>query len=256
MKLKIKAGTTSKRVKLFISDATSSIGGGLSGLAFNTPSLQASYIRDGEASVTSIPLGSGVLGTYSPSGFIEADVNKMPGVYEFGVPNTVLAAGANCAHLFFHGANNMVPCPVEIELDAIDYQTQIPDQILSASISGWPGGGTVGSGLFALSQNIYFADIELIQDSLASQDEYGVQWFRNSQPISSGQISNPSFSVYDGQTGTALLSNRILNYSSPNLGILTKTETTLTASGVPYLIIASGIIDNGVRVWQNVVGKE
>lgn len=115
---------------------------------------------------------------------------------------------------------------------------------------------TFGSGLGALIRPVYYADVELIQDIAAGEDEYGVQWFRNAIPMVSGQITNPAFSVYNVITGNVLILDRILNYANVYIGALSKTETTLTSSGVPYLVAVSGTIDGATRYWTNVVGKE
>ena len=38
------------------------------------------------------------------------------------MPNAALAAGADSVVMMLHGASNMAPVPIEIELDAVDYQ--------------------------------------------------------------------------------------------------------------------------------------
>lgn len=298
MKLKLHAGTTSKRIKIFVPDSSSLVGGGLTGLTNATSGLTAYYIRDGDNATTSMTLQSATLGTWTTRGFIVVDATNMPGVYEFGIPDAALAAGSSCVHIVFRGAANMVDVHIEIELDVVDYQDgktfgltavsgnivqilgsgvtsassvdanvvsfsgvgigssdYIEQRVWNANIFTYNNPATTGSGMLGLVQPIYYADIELIQDTANTTDDYGVQWFRNAIPIGSGQISNPAYSVYNTITGIALLSNRTLNYSSSNLGSLSRTETTLTTSGVPYLVVASGTIDGAVRNWQNVVGK-
>lgn len=121
MKLKIKAGTTSKRIKVFIQDSSATTGAGLTGLVFNTASLTAYYIKDGDSATTVITLVTATLGTYTSGGFKEVDATNMPGVYEIGIPNAAIASG-NCTHIFLRGAANMAQLPIEIELDAVDYQ--------------------------------------------------------------------------------------------------------------------------------------
>jgi hypothetical protein len=124
MKRKIKVGTTSKRIKVFIQDSSATTGAGLTGLVFNTASLTAYYIKDGDSSTTAITLVTATLGTYTSGGFKEVDAINMPGVYEIGLPNAAIASG-NCTHIFLRGATNMAPCPIEIELDAVDYQDAV-----------------------------------------------------------------------------------------------------------------------------------
>ena len=124
MKLKIKAGTTSKRIKVFIQDSSATTGAGLTGLVFNTASLTAYYIKDGDSATTVITLVTATLGTYTSGGFKEVDATNMPGVYEIGIPNAAIVSG-NCTHIFLRGAANMAQLPIEIELDAVDYQDAV-----------------------------------------------------------------------------------------------------------------------------------
>ena len=134
----------------------------------------------------------------------------------------------------------------------------VEGRVWNAIMSNYATNNTFGSGVSEAVSRFYFADIELIRDDPNTQDEYGVQWFRNSVAISSGQITNPAISVFNGFTGAALISNGVLSYSSLTNGALYRTASgaNITSSGVPYLVIASGTIDGATRVWQNVVGKE
>lgn len=111
------------------------------------------------------------------------------------------------------------------------------------------------SGQFALNENIYYADIEYIKDGVNLQDEFVVSWFKNASIINSGSITNPAISAYNTTTGAALFENQKLSYASTSLSPLRYNKTTqLLASGEPYLIITSGVIDSANRVWKNVVG--
>jgi len=121
MKRKILAGTTSLSLGIFVAATNSTTGGGLSGLVFDTASLVAEYRRAGQATWTAITLVTGkTLGTFLSSGFI-AD-GALTGAYEVDVPNAAVAAGARFVLIRLHGAANMLPVLIEIELDAIDYQ--------------------------------------------------------------------------------------------------------------------------------------
>lgn len=127
MKLSIPSGTTSKRIALFIQDSSSTTGAGLTGLAFNTASLVCySWIdTDGNAGGTSQTLATATLGTWTTIGFKEKDATNMPGMYEFGVPNALIASGVKWATLMFKGATNMAPLVVEIEVTAISNQDSV-----------------------------------------------------------------------------------------------------------------------------------
>ena len=124
MKLKLNRGTTSKILRMFIQDSSSTTGAGLTGLTNASSGLTAYYIREGDATPTQIALVAGTVGTWSSGGFKEIDSGNMPGWYELGVPNAVLASG-NSTGVHLKGATNMAPLPIEIELDAVNYQDAV-----------------------------------------------------------------------------------------------------------------------------------
>lgn len=121
-KLSLLGGTTSKLLRIFIQNNSVTTGAGLSGLVFNTAGLTAYYIREGAASTTAISLATQTLGTWATGGFIAVDPTNMPGVYELGIPNAAIAAGAKSVIVFLQGATNMAPILLEIELTAVDNQ--------------------------------------------------------------------------------------------------------------------------------------
>ncbi len=127
MKLLIQKGKTSQRIALFVQDSSSTVGAGLAGLAFNTSSLTCYYWREdeGNAGATAVTLATATRGTFTSSGFVEKDGTNMPGVYEFGIPNAALAAGASWVVVMFKGAANMAPLVLEIELVAFDPQDAV-----------------------------------------------------------------------------------------------------------------------------------
>ena len=117
MKLIIKKGTTSKIIHIFIQDSSKSDGSGLTGLLYNSAGLTAYYVRPGDATATAITLVDIVtLGTYVSGGFKEYDSTNMPGIYEFHLPDAVLASGADQVVVMLKGAANMAPVPIEIQL--------------------------------------------------------------------------------------------------------------------------------------------
>lgn len=123
-KLSIKAGSTSKLVRAFILDSSSSTGAGLTGLVFNTSFLTAYYIKEGDASATSMTLITMTVGTWASLGFKEVDATNMPGLYEIGLPNAAIASGKSVV-VMLKGATNMTPTLLEIELTANDNQDSV-----------------------------------------------------------------------------------------------------------------------------------
>lgn len=120
--MKIKRGTTSKRLRVRIDDSSSTTGAGLTGLAWNTAGLVFYYYRDGDTSAQAVTITNPpALGTYTSGGFKEVDATNLPGVYEVGIPSAALSTG-ELVVVGLKGAANMVPVVLQIELDAVDYQ--------------------------------------------------------------------------------------------------------------------------------------
>lgn len=119
MKFSLLAGTTSKLLQIFIQDSSKTDGSGLTGLLYNSAGLTAYYYREGAASATAITLATMTVGTWASGGFKEIDATHMPGVYQIGVPDAVLAPGADSAVIFLRGAADMVPLPLEIDLKGV-----------------------------------------------------------------------------------------------------------------------------------------
>src|SRR5262245_4297378 len=89
----IKAGTTSKLLLLFAREAGGS-GSPKTGLRHDTPGARAGYIREGARRAWPVRLAPGRVGVHDPGGFVEVDRELLPGVYQFGAPDEVLANGA------------------------------------------------------------------------------------------------------------------------------------------------------------------
>lgn len=102
---------------------------------------------------------------------------------------------------------------------------------------------------------IYFAGIKFVHDGITPSDDYVVQWFKNSTPLGSGQVTNPALSVHNTNSNSSLFTNQALAYQSVSHGALRYNEpTNIAASGEPYLAVASGTIDGSVRTWTNPIG--
>jgi hypothetical protein len=109
--------TTDNTFGVFVSDTTSTTGGGLSGLSNTTPNLVLEYRRQGQNAWTSIPLVSGAtLGSFT-SGGIVAD-GSLVGAYEIGITNDAFVAGVGVRWVLvrLRGAANMLPVLIEFEL--------------------------------------------------------------------------------------------------------------------------------------------
>lgn len=144
----ITAGATSRRIGVWLADSSSTTGAGLTGLTNASAGLTAYYWResDGNVAGTAITLAAGTLGTYSSGGFVAKDGTNLPGLYELGVPDAALATGAKWVKIMLKGATNLAPRVVTIKLEALDLDTALSSQTVSA-VSGAVGSvtGAVGS---------------------------------------------------------------------------------------------------------------
>lgn len=118
MKLIRKAGKTSQTLNIFMADSSSTTGAGLTGLAFNTASLTAYYVRPAAAAAAITLVTQTTTGAWSSGGFVEISSANMPGWYRFDIPDACLAAGVDSVGVHFKGATNLAPLPLEIDLDA------------------------------------------------------------------------------------------------------------------------------------------
>jgi hypothetical protein len=139
MKLSMLAGATSQSINVFIQNSTSTSGGGLTGLVYNTTNLTAYYTFTGAiatSTVITLVTLAAVNSAWSSGGFKEIDSTGMPGWYRLDLPNAILAIGkGRCVSLHLRGAANMAECPIEIELTGWDNQL-VPGQAGAMQIVG------------------------------------------------------------------------------------------------------------------------
>lgn len=133
----LKAGSTSQSIYVEILDSTSTTGGRKTGLAYNTSSLVAYYVRPG-GSATAITLATlaAANSAYSSGGFKEVDATNMPGVYRLDIPDAAIAASAAAVVVTLKGATGMVQVSKEIVLTALDLQTALPSNFATLVIDG------------------------------------------------------------------------------------------------------------------------
>jgi hypothetical protein len=118
----VKKGTTS-RLLAFAARNASDDRSAKTGLSHETPGASAAFVREGEAEVRRVSLVGGRLGEFRPGGFVEVDPDLMPGVYQFGLPDDVLAPGSESALLILRFPGTVID-PIEIALVAYDPQDE------------------------------------------------------------------------------------------------------------------------------------
>ena len=120
-KLTLKKALTDVTVYLFVQDSSKTTGEGLTGLAYNTANLVASYVRPlGSRTAITLATLAAVDSAHSDGGFKEIDATNMPGVYRLDLPDAVCATGVPSAVVMLKGASNMTPVLLEIQLTDFD----------------------------------------------------------------------------------------------------------------------------------------
>lgn len=94
---------------------------GKTGLSWRTTDARASYIREGEAVVKRPPLIEGKPGDHRAGSFVEIDSELLPGVYQYGVSDEMLGAGADTVTLMLKFPGAVIE-PISIHLVAYDPQ--------------------------------------------------------------------------------------------------------------------------------------
>lgn len=118
-KRQVKIDGDSVIVELFIQDAASVTGAGLTALLFNSAGLTCYFKRNKDSAATAVALADiPTLGTFVSGGFKAVSAANMPGVYEFHIPDAAFVAGSETVSIMLHGVANMVPVTLEIELVA------------------------------------------------------------------------------------------------------------------------------------------
>lgn len=116
MKLDIKKASTDVTVYIFIQDSSSTVGAGLTGLAYDSGSLVCYYVRPlGTATALTLATQT-VTGAHSDGGFVEVSSANMPGVYRLDLSDAICATGVNSVVVMLKGATNMAPVVLEIQL--------------------------------------------------------------------------------------------------------------------------------------------
>src|SRR5690348_3428140 len=115
----MKAGTKSK---LLLVHATSTKdASGKTGLARNLSTGSAGYVREGESASHQVQMVEGRVGEWASGSFAEIDPELLPGLYQFGAPDEMLAEGSARAVLLIRFPEAVIK-PVEIHLVAYDPQ--------------------------------------------------------------------------------------------------------------------------------------
>jgi len=128
---RVAPGSTDVPIDVFVPDASSTTGGGLTGLTYDSSGLTLYYHRPGAAAVQITLVSQTVTGAHSDGGFCEISAAGMPGVYRIDLPDAVVAAGVRSVSLMLQGAADMAPVPIEIDLaETLEAIKSVVDQVL------------------------------------------------------------------------------------------------------------------------------
>jgi hypothetical protein len=115
----MKAGTKSKLLLVYATSADST--SGKTGLTNDLSVGSAAYIREGDSAAHRVPLVEGRVGEWGAGALAEVDPELLPGVYQFGAPDEMIAEGSARAMLLIRFPGAVIK-PVEINLVAYDPQ--------------------------------------------------------------------------------------------------------------------------------------
>lgn len=116
MSLFFRPGQTSQSVIFFLQDSSSTVGAGLTGMAYNTSGLEAWYKIGATGALTQITLQSLASdeSSWTSGGFVEIDSTSAPGGYRLDMPN-VAVASEEYVSLLMRGATNLADTWIRLE---------------------------------------------------------------------------------------------------------------------------------------------
>lgn len=162
-KLAIKPGSTNISVYVYLQNSSSVTGAGRTGLAHNTSGLTCVYVRTRtvQSSITLVNLSSPTA-AWTSGGFKEVHPSLMPGLYRLDLPNAAIATGVRSVVVMMHGAADLAPTLLEIDL------------INDANVEYWRAGvapamtGDAFARLGAPASASVSADIAVVKNSIPS----------------------------------------------------------------------------------------
>lgn len=251
MKRKTTAGITSFSVPIKVFSTASTTGAGLTGLTSATSGLVAEYRRQGQSTWTAISLVGAPtksIGTWTSGGFL-ADGSR--GAYELDLPNAAMAAGARFVLVRLYGAASMLDVDIEIELDAVDYQTAA---LGAALATHWTStrAGYLDSVLIAANSN---RTVQVTGSNHVAADIHELQpQVIDATHFAAGAIDANALAadaVTEIQSGLGTLDNQryllsILAGATSNAGTAGETYT-ITISGSTYTVTYAGLDATGNR---------
>ncbi len=136
-------------------------------------------------------------------------------------------------------------------------QSRIPASLVSGRIDSSMGAAdpnVINDESVSSDMDTYHAKVWIIRQS-SSTDHYGVLWFKNGQPITSG-ITSPVIQVIKASDGSDLIaSTSLVQIASTGLYKYDESTNRLTA-GAMYFAKIDATIDGSTRTWFQQVGRD
>lgn len=106
----------------------------------------------------------------------------------------------------------------------------------------------------ATDMDSYTAKIWVIKDSTTA-DRYGVRWYKNGAPITSG-IASPVIQVIKASDGTDLVASVALTEIGSTHRFKRDETTNKMTAGQMYFAVVSATIDGSTRTFEQQVGRD
>lgn len=146
MKLEVKTGSTNVSILVFIQDSSSTVGAGLTGLAYDTSNLVCYYAKGANTAPVQVTLATQTsTGAHADGGFVEKDSTNMPGVYRLDLPDACFTGSHNTCIVMLKGAANMAPVALEIQNTSFSPATagvDMADALLDRNMSSGTDSGS------------------------------------------------------------------------------------------------------------------
>lgn len=209
------AGLTSQTIDIFLADSSSTTGGGLTGLAYNTSNLAAYYRKGAAGTATAITLATQTVGgAYSSGGFVQIDSTNMPGVYRLDLPNAMVDT-AGFVTLYLRGAANLVPTALRIDCRALPTDVKLFGGTVGTFSSGRPEVNTTHVGGTSQTARDLGASVLLSNGTGTGQVKLSSGYVSPNW----GDVANPTTVV--GLTGTTISSSQVVASVSGAVGSVT-----------------------------------
>jgi hypothetical protein len=251
MKQFVQVGSTSKRMVIFVQNATSTVGAGLTGLTHASSGLEWWWYSETSGTDTQVTLAGQTLGTWTSGGFVQVDATNLPGFYELGIPNVLLTGTTpTWVTMQLAGAVSMVPVNIEIELTGFNpangtftstvvgtVTATVPTLSTNVNVVQWLGTAVTSNA------GVPLVDINSITGTVTATVVGGtIDTVNNPVSISTGQLTVKrntlldgfTFPMYDATTG------------NPATGLSVSCSRTIDGSSISGSTNSPAEVGNGI----------